>query len=208
MRLNALWLGALTGPVFLAVALAQMLLRPGFDISVHPMSALSLGEAGWVQVANFVVAGMITMLTAVAMRQRMAGTSGGTWGPLLVGLFGLGLTVAGVFATDPALGFPVGTPDAMPEQLSWHAVAHNIAAQSAFAACAAAAVVFARRYRRARRTGLAVGSVAVPALLVAVMVAPVPVGMGIRLLAGTVVLFGWLSTVCADAARGLNPREL
>ena len=206
-RPDALTVGALAGPVFVTVAVAQMLVRPGFDISVHPISALSLGSAGWVQIANFVAAGLVTMVTAAALRRRMRGTPGGAWGPLLVGVFGLGMALAGVFVTDPALGFPIGTPDAMPEQLSGSAIVHNVAAQSAFAACAVAAVVFAFHYRRAGRTGLAQWSMAVPVLLVVVMVAPVPVGMSIRLLAGTVVLFAWLSTVCATAARRCGPQE-
>ena len=35
---------------------------------------------------------------------------GATWGPLLLGVYGLGLIAAGVFATDPALGYPPGAP--------------------------------------------------------------------------------------------------
>src|SRR4051794_17279111 len=102
LRVTSLLLGALTGPAFLTVAVAQMLLRSGFDITVHPISALSLGEAGWVQSANFVVAGLLTVVAATALHRRMRDTVGGTWGPLLVGLFGFGLALAGVFPTDPA----------------------------------------------------------------------------------------------------------
>ena len=37
--------------------MTQAFTRDGFDLRRHPISLLSLGEFGWIQVANFVVCG-------------------------------------------------------------------------------------------------------------------------------------------------------
>src|SRR2546425_5309506 len=42
----------------------------------------------------------------------------GTWGPILIGAYGLGLILVGVFRTDPANGFPPGVT--VPTHPSWH----------------------------------------------------------------------------------------
>jgi Protein of unknown function (DUF998) len=43
----------MAGPLFVGVAVGQVLLRDGFDLTRHPLSLLSLGELGWIQVTNF-----------------------------------------------------------------------------------------------------------------------------------------------------------
>jgi Protein of unknown function (DUF998) len=58
--------GALAGPVFLASAIAQMLAREGFDITRHPISQLSAGSLGWIQVTTFVLAGLGSLALAIA----------------------------------------------------------------------------------------------------------------------------------------------
>ena len=48
--------GIVAGPLFVTVVALQLATRDGFDLTHHPISLLTLGDAGWVQVANFVVA--------------------------------------------------------------------------------------------------------------------------------------------------------
>lgn len=98
--------GTVAGPLFVLVVAAQMLTRDGFDITRHPLSLLSLGELGWIQVTNFVVSGTLFVAAAVGMRRAMVEGTGATWGPRLIGLFGSCLVWAGVFVADPADGFP------------------------------------------------------------------------------------------------------
>src|SRR6266851_3684322 len=50
--------GVIAGPVFVVVSLAQALTRPGFDPARHAWSLLSNGDLGWIQVTNFVAAGV------------------------------------------------------------------------------------------------------------------------------------------------------
>src|SRR2546421_4133245 len=102
--------GAVAGPVYLVVGLAQALTRPGFDLTRHDLSLLANGDLGWIQVANLVVSGLLVVAGAVGMRRAVRSGRAALWGPLLVGVYGLGLVGAGFFVADPAPGFPPGTP--------------------------------------------------------------------------------------------------
>jgi hypothetical protein len=138
--------GVVAGPLFIVVGLLQLLTRDGFDPSRHPLSLLSLGDLGWIQIANFVVAGLLFVASAVGMRRVLHPGRGATWGPLLIGVYGAGLIMGGVFVADPALGFPPGTPEGTPDQLSWHGAVHTVAPVLASLALIAACLVFARRF--------------------------------------------------------------
>jgi Protein of unknown function (DUF998) len=61
--------GAVAGPLFLAVLMIQAFTREGFDLSRHPLSLLSLGNLGWIQIANFVVTGALMVACATGMRR-------------------------------------------------------------------------------------------------------------------------------------------
>ena len=61
--------GIVAGPLFLVVALIQAFTRDGFDLSRHPISLLSLGELGWIQIANFIVTGGLYVACAVGLRR-------------------------------------------------------------------------------------------------------------------------------------------
>jgi hypothetical membrane protein len=131
--------GVIAGPVYVVVSLAQALTRPGFDLTRHAWSLLSNGDLGWIQVTNFVAAGLMT--TALAVGLRRAGT--GTWTPRLIGVYGLSLVAAGVFRADPALGFPPGTP-ADAHAVSWHGLLHLASGSVGFLSLIAACLIVGR----------------------------------------------------------------
>jgi hypothetical membrane protein len=89
---------------FLAAGL-QAFTVDGFDLRRHPLSLLSVGEHGWIQIANFVISGALVLACAVGLRRPLHPGRGGTWGPGLVGFVGVGLIVAGVFTADAGSGF-------------------------------------------------------------------------------------------------------
>src|SRR5262245_41668985 len=88
---------ALAGPLFAVVGLIQAFTTPGFDLTRHALSLLEAGDLGWIQRANFILAGLLYVGGALAMRQVMRGGPGATWGPRLIGVFGLGMIGAGCF---------------------------------------------------------------------------------------------------------------
>ena len=118
--------GVALAPLFYVVVAIQMLTRLGFDIRIHPLSLLSLGDAGWIQVVNFVLTGVLAIACCVGMRRALRNARGGTWGPLLIGLFGLGMIAAGLFPPDPLLAFPPGTVAEIPAHMSGRAALHGV----------------------------------------------------------------------------------
>jgi len=134
--------GAIAGPLFLLTVLIQDYTRPAFDPRLQALSLLSLGEWGWVQMVNFVLAGVLNLLYAGGLWRRLHPGRAGTWGPLLIGAYGLGLIAVGVFRTDPAQGFPPGV--LAPTQPSWHGVLHALGGLFIFVVLAAALAVYVR----------------------------------------------------------------
>jgi hypothetical protein len=51
--------GALAGPLFVGTFLVEGATRADYDPLRHPVSSLALGPGGWVQTANFAVAGVL-----------------------------------------------------------------------------------------------------------------------------------------------------
>ena len=86
------------------------------------------------------------MVIAFAVGLRRALEPGRSrWAPRLIGVYGASLIAAGVFRADPALGFPVGTPDG-PGSVSWHGLLHFAAGGVGFTCLAIACFVMARRF--------------------------------------------------------------
>ena len=147
--------GVLAGPLYMAVYLVQALTRPGFDITRHPASVLSNGDLGWIQVANFLVCGGLVMAAAIGMRRALRTGKGRTWGPILIGLVGVGMILAAIFTADPVDGFPPGTPLGPPTTITTIGLLHFVTALVGFSAWIAATFVFARRFAKLRQPGWA-----------------------------------------------------
>lgn len=63
--------GLLAAPLWILLAAGQALTRTGFDLTRHPISMLSLGDLGWIQVAAFLVAGALTLCGAAGLHQAL-----------------------------------------------------------------------------------------------------------------------------------------
>jgi len=200
MKCNLLGCGLVAGPLFIAASLTQAFTRKGFDLARHPISLLSLGAPGWVQIANFVVCGTLYLLGAAGMRQALDQSRGGTWGPLLIGVTGVGLIIAGVFTADPGAGFPPGAPSGAPT-MSWHGLLHELGFLLTFLASISASVVLARRYAAQRRRGWMVAALMTP--VAALMVAGWPDlnTLSVRLVITAAILFGFLTAVFAEVLK-------
>ncbi|HTE86707.1 MAG TPA: DUF998 domain-containing protein [Dehalococcoidia bacterium] len=185
--------GAAAGPLFVAGALAQVLTRPGFDLTRHAVSLLSNGSWGWVQIASFLVTGSLAIAGAVGMRRLMRGVPGGRWAPALLGVFGAGLVSAGVFRADPSRGFPPGTPDSASAVASWHGGLHMISGSLSFIALIAACFVLARYFGAPGYRRSAMGSCVAGALCaVGVASGPAPAG-SLFLFLGVAIAWLWVS---------------
>lgn len=184
--------GVLAGPVYVAVSLAQALSRDGFDPSRHEWSLLANGPWGWIQSANLVLTGLMTVAAAVGLRRALG--SPRAW-PLAG--FGAGMVGAGLFRADPSDGFPPGTPDGRNTDVSWHGMLHLVTGGLGFlclvAACLAVGGWFAaggdRRWARYSRVTGVLYLAAFGALASGATGRPVVLAFT----AAVLLAFGWLS---------------
>jgi len=131
----------LVGPsLFIVVFLLEGFTRPGYSQWRHYVSQLATGPGGWVQVANFFVCGTLVIAFAIGL----GGASKSIAAPILIGLYGASLLVAGAFSTDPALGYPPGAVDAH----TTHGMIHGLAGLGAFSLLPAATFVLAAWFGR------------------------------------------------------------
>lgn len=145
---------AIAAPLWAAISLIQAATREGFDLTRHPLSMLSNGSLGWLQITNFLAGGLLTIVGAAGLRRFMSSK----WVPRLVRLNGIGMIAAGVFVMEPADGFPVGTPAGVPATLGWQSFAHFASGTIAFAALIAACYILGRQFSRAGDRASAIAS--------------------------------------------------
>ena len=138
--------GVLAGPFYLMVGLIQALFRDGFDLGRHPLSVLVNGPGGWVQTANFVLAGLMVLAAAAGFARVLGPRRAVAW---FLGGYGLAMILAAIFPADPVDGFPPGTPTGFPTSISTTGLVHFIAGALAFTClglgCFAAAWTMTRR---------------------------------------------------------------
>jgi hypothetical protein len=185
--------GVVAGPVYVLLATGQILFREGFDVRVHAVSLLANGPWGWVQVANFILAGTLVIAGAIGLRRGMRGEPGGTWGPLLLWGYGLGLIGSGMFVADPGAGFPPGI-EAPAGGMTRTGLLHFAFGGLAFYSLIAACLVWAARFWTQRRPLAAVWSGATGLYFLGAfsVIASGSVSPGSMLGLYLAVLLGWL----------------
>jgi len=187
-----LFAGIAAGLLFFIVPTIEVFRRPGFDIQRHAISVLSLGDGGWVMKAVFIVCGLLTLMCALGIYMELARGWVRFAAPLLIGAYGLGLILAGVFDAPAGLGFPPGTPQDQAPVMTPSAILHSVAFMVAFSALIASCFVFALYFLHVQQTIWAVIS------LVAGIALPALIGLGISMtMAPGIALYwaamlGWL----------------
>lgn len=190
----------LATPIFVLLWAVQSVTRDGFRPAFHPMSLLSLGEWGWVQIATFVGTGLLIIGGGIGLGQLTR------WARTLIVLMGAGLVVAGVFLTDAGAGFPAGAPAGAPE-MSWHGAVHEVGFVLTQLAFLAAGVLLAVRFARERRRGWAVACAA--AVVGAVLVAALGTAdtFALRLVISSAIELGLISALALGELRDRSPRS-
>ncbi|MCC3761609.1 DUF998 domain-containing protein [Glycomyces sp. TRM65418] len=188
--------------VFGVVSLTQAVTREGFDLTRHPLSLLSNGDLGWIQITNFIVSGLLLTLGGVGLRRALRGTPGGAWGPRLVLAYGIGILLCGPFVLQGGGGFPADASEASGMTLG--SVLHLAVGTIAFIALIAACYVMGRHYARTGRRGMALSSrIAATVFLAGDLYSSAQGPAGSLVLAFTcLTAMTWLAIVAADARRG------
>ncbi|MEI4741895.1 DUF998 domain-containing protein [Rhodococcus erythropolis] len=180
--------GAFAGPLFYLSAIVQMLTRPGFDLHIHPLSQLSTGDQGWIQILTFVLVGLGLICLSIGHRGVATSGLGRAAIPVLVAISGVGFIAAGVFPQDPANGFPLGVADGPVAEPTWHALVHMVAAIVAFTALAVAAIIALVRAIRERRVAAGIGNGIVAIALLAPVIPDIA---SIQVAITGLFAFGW-----------------
>jgi hypothetical protein len=169
-----LYAGVIGPLLFIVVFLVEGLTRPGYSAWRHYVSQLATGDGGWVQLVNFLVCGSLAVVFAIGLRSALRGSRGAIGAPILLGLFGAALLVAGVFVTDPALGYPVGAAQVH----TVHGMIHGLAGLAAFTLLPASAFVMAWHFAStANSRRWVIYSAGIGILLVAMFIASTAVSV-------------------------------
>ncbi len=153
----------MAGPViFVAVFMIAGWLRPGYDPVSMYVSELSIGPNGWIQIANFVVLGLLLLGfsagVALAFRDGYASKAG----PTPLAIIGVALIGSGLFVTDPATIF---------QQMSRQGQVHGVLGAIVFSLAPISCLLFFRRFRSDRQwRALQWPTLAVALLLTALIV--------------------------------------
>jgi hypothetical protein len=134
-----LLIGAAGVVTFIVVLLLEDAHRPGYSPVYHTGSELELGERGWIQRANFLQVGTAVFAFAAGVH----GALGSVGGAVLLAVAGFALIVAGLFAPDPARGYPPGTPPETAIASTWQNQVHYAAGPLAFLALLGACLTLA-----------------------------------------------------------------
>jgi hypothetical membrane protein len=196
---RALLIGAVVAtPLFVVLWAVQAFTRDGFRPTFHPMSLLSLGDFGWVQIATFILTGVLVIGGGIGLGRTLETGRLTRWGTTLIVLMGSGLVVAGVFLTDAGAGFPAGAPAGAPE-MSWHGAVHEVGFILTQVAFVAGGIILAVRFGRNRQWAWMVACAA--AVLAAILVAAVgdPETLAIRLVISATIELGLISALAAGS---------
>ncbi|MFI7357845.1 DUF998 domain-containing protein [Streptomyces avidinii] len=198
--------GTVAGPLFLGAGVVQGITRQGFDFTRNAISQLALGDAGWIQTVNFLLAGALLMGGAAGLRRAVRGERGGGRAAALVAVFGASFWAAALFPADAGAGFPVGAPDVA--TMSTHGAVHMLGGMIGYLALCAAFLVLARPLAVRGHRGWAVASRCVPVAVLAGFAGSAASVLAFTAGAG----FGlcWLAAVtarlAADPAKPAAPR--
>ncbi len=131
--------GVAAALLFVGVFLIEGWLRPGYSATGMFVSELSLGPRGWVQIASFVLTGLLIVVFARGVAVVLEGGVAGASGPLLLQVIGVALIASGPFVTDPS---------AMFSQRSVHGIVHGVFGAVVFSLAPVSSLVLHRRFRR------------------------------------------------------------
>jgi hypothetical protein len=105
-----LWGGIIGGPLFVITYMIEGFFRDHYNWLRHPVSGLAIGDYGWMQIANFFVTGSCFLFFAYGLYKTLKPPFNKTSAAILFSIIGIGLIGAGIFTTDPIVGYPPELP--------------------------------------------------------------------------------------------------
>jgi hypothetical protein len=137
-RRLAAWAGVIGPLLFVGVFTLEGWLRPGYNPLATYVSDLSIGPRGWIQIANFLVFGILMLIFTRAAAAEFPDGKASKGGVILLTIIAACYLASGPFVTDP-----IGTPL---DQASVHGTIHGIFGAVVFMLMPISIFVFLRRF--------------------------------------------------------------
>jgi len=194
-RLKLMATVAIVGWAFFAAIALLLPLVSEYSLTADHISELAIGRYGYLQIVAFFAAGFGTLALAWAVREATNGSWGSRLGSALVGLYGVGMFLTGIFPTDEVdlAGRVVGSPTIA-------GTAHGVVSLLGFLLGLAGVFVLSRTFKRDARWravwpwSLALAFVMLVGFIVLAQSAGTPwIGLIQRIFNGTIIL--WLVLV-------------
>jgi hypothetical membrane protein len=174
--------GIVFPPLWLVVLIVLGFVKPGFNQLTQAGSSESIGQYGWVQVANFTVLGVALVVFAFGLWRGFGDRLSGRIGSLLMAIAGVSLVGSGVFVADGGN-----------RAVSFHGNMHMTFSLVLFLSLLIAGFVYARRFWDDRR--FAIYSIAtalvIPASFLVTFV--VPPGLSQRVM--LIIVWTWITVL-------------
>jgi hypothetical membrane protein len=202
---------AIVGLAFFAATALLLPIISEYSLTKDYISELVIGRYGYLQTAAFFAAGLGTLALAVGIREATNGSWGTRLGSALVGLYGVGLILAGIMPTDEI--DPAGRV-VSPTSVG---TMHMLVSALAFVFVIAGMLVLSRTFKRdARWQALWPWSLvlALATLIGVIVAAPSEgawVGLIQRIYIGTIIMWQvlvafWLRSIAKGASAEQPPR--
>lgn len=171
--------GIVFPPLWLVVLIVLGFVKPGFNQLTQDGSSESIGQYGWVQIANFIVLGIALLVFAFGLWRGFGDRLSGRIGSVLMAVAGVGLVGAGVFVADGGR-----------RAVSFHGNMHMTFSLVLFLSLLIAGFVYATRFWDDRR--FAIYSIATALVIPAsfVLTFAVPPGLAQRVM--LIIVWTWI----------------
>jgi len=136
------WAGMIGSALFVVAFALQDILCPGFNWLSTAVSEHALGSYGRIQIANFIVVGLLFLVFARGVAEEFREGTASRLEPMFLTILGFCILLSGPFVTDLA-------PVAMfSSQATWHGTAHGVLGAIGFTLMPLSCFVIYRRFRR------------------------------------------------------------
>jgi hypothetical protein len=132
------WAGILAPAIFVGVFTVEGILRSGYDPLKMYISALSLGNRGWIQISNFLILGFLLFIFTLGLSKEFQTGKASRWGIITLYVISALFFISGPFVMDPT-----ETPA---DQMSVHGLIHGLSGGIVFTIMPIIIFIFLRRF--------------------------------------------------------------
>ena len=132
------WAGILAPVIFVGVFTVEGILRSGYDPLKMYISALSLGNRGWIQISNFLILGFLLFIFTLGLSKEFQTGKASRGGIITLYVISALFFISGPFVMDPT--------EIPADQMSVHGLIHGLSGGIVFTIMPIIIFIFLRRF--------------------------------------------------------------